>query len=237
LENAIHQMRGMGLSLPRIETIHDAYTYHNSRTVPHVRKEVLKYPVSEPNRDFLDKSFNDLKAVISGPDAYLRMLETHKLSHYRTLDQRFAESLVLSWTVCEHLLDLIWARMIKDTKQSDQKRMSVARAKKMKEPSMFTAAARIQTLELTGNLSIKRVNNLNKIRQVRNKWLHEFKDVDERGLLDSIRSCADLISFVTEIQIYDRIVGGSGGEGGGMFIDRFQNTCPNIDFTNVYDGS
>ena len=236
LENAGRLIGGASFHLPRIEIVHDALSCHGipevSPSAPAEAHGGLRLSTS-----VIDRSFSDLDFTLTtSSGALLRALEFHKLSHYRMLDQRFAESLVLSWTICEDMINVIWKRMIEGIRSSHESRMNPKRIKRLRNSSAFTASVRIETLELAGHLSIELANNLNKIRQVRNDWLHSFKDVDEQASLHSIRTCAHLISSVFRIEICDWIVSGAGGEGGGMYMDQFKDKFPGVDLHNAYDG-
>lgn len=236
LENAGRLIGGASFHLPRIEIIHGAlsrYDIPESFSNDCVKtREGLRL-----SANVIDRSFSDLDlALTTDSRALLRVLELHKLSHYRTLDQRFAESLVLSWTVCENMIDFLWKRMIDDIKSSSKSRMVARRSKKLRESTTFTASIRIETLELAGHLSIEQANDLNKIRRARNKWLHSLDDVDEQTSLHSIGTCAHLISSVFGIEICDKIVSGAGGEGGGIYLDLFLEKFPDFDLSKAYTG-
>lgn len=237
LENAGRLIGGASFSLPRIEKIHDdAFSCWD---IP----EVLPSTSIEDSAglrlgtNVIDRSFSDLdRALTIGNGALLQAIEFHKLSHYRILDQRFAESLVLSWTICENMIDFLWKRMVKDVRSSDPRRMTKKRADTLGNTSAFNASVRIETLELSGYLSIELATNLNEVRKMRNKWLHSLEGVEEQSSLHSIETCAHLISSVFEMEICDMIVSGSGGEGGGMFLKVFEDRYPSVDLRGAYDG-
>lgn len=234
LENAGRLRSGISFSLPRIERLSDALGCFG------IQKVIPRKPVHKASHEFnpraLEKSFDDLKlALVSGANV-VRALELHKLSHYRTLDHRFAESLVLSWTACENIIDYIWRDMIQKIKSEQSRRMSKKRIDTLNNASSFTASVRIETLELSGLLTFEQAESLNVVRRARNKWLHSLEDVDEPSAIRAIKTCAHLIGSVFKIELCDTIVSGAGGEGGGMHEDVFKNMYPDVDLDNAYDG-
>lgn len=227
-ENACRLVSGTGFQLSRIEKIHDALSGHGIHKM-RPRSEISKSSVLRKSLATIDRSFQDLDFAIKKGSFVLRALELHKLSHYRLLDQRFSESLVLSWTVCESLIDFVWQAMMDDISSKQSARMTNRRKDVLRNPTAFTASVRLETLELSGYLSLEAINDLNAVRKKRNDWLHSLKDVDEDESLHSIKTCARLIQLILGIEIHETIVSGSGGEGGGMFVDVFQKRFPNFD--------
>ena len=234
LENAGRLVGRSSFHLPRIERISDIIgCYGIGKILPN--QTVSKFN-SKLSRQVVDRSFQDLNTALASGDNFIRSIELHKLSHYRTLDHRFAESLVLSWTVCENIIDFVWNKMIEEIKSSNADRMSKKRRDTLNNPSSFTASVRIEALELSGIISIDEAKDMNEVRNSRNRWLHRLEDVDEKSSLHSIKVCARLISSVFGLNISDTIVGGVGGEGGGMFMENFVREFPNIDLSGAFDG-
>lgn len=241
LENAGHMIGRTSFQVShQIEKIGDAFScYGIPSSTP---RRLPGNPAPKPNAPRLgtkviERSFSDLNLALSdGSGVLLRALEYHKLSQYRTLDHRFAETLVLSWTVCENMIDFIWKQMIDAVRSSDSGRMTGKRAETLGKSSDFTSSVRIETLELTGRLSIELATSLNVIRKARNDWLHSFKDVDEQIALGSIETCARLISSVFSIALGGWIVAGTGGAGGGIPLNSFRERFPDVDLEGAYDG-
>ena len=236
LENAARLIGGVYFETPRIETIHDTYMCYG---IPNVPRPKFRddHNVLHLRGDVIDKSFSDLDVALSaGSGSLLRALEFHKLSHYRMRDQRFAESLILSWTICENMIGLLWRRMIDDLASSSEDRMTKERSRKLHESSASTTSARIEKLQLAGKLPLKHAENLSKIRLARNKSLHEFVNVDEEICLDAITTCAQLISYVFELKVCGTNVARVGGEGGGRPLEAFKSHCPDVDLRDAYDG-
>jgi hypothetical protein len=234
LENAGRQRSGISFSLPRIERLSDAIGSWG------IQKVMPRGPVFKVSHNFnvqaLEKSFGDLNLALASGLNVLRALELHKLSHYRTLDHRFAESLVLSWTVCENIIDYVWRGMIQKIKLEDSRRMTKSRLETLSNSSNFTASIRVETLELSGLLTFQQAESLNQVRRTRNKWLHSLEDVDETSSLEAIKACAHLIGAVFKIELCDTIVSGAGGEGGGVPTHIFSSIRPDIDLNDVFDG-
>lgn len=234
LENAGHLVGRMAFSLPRIENLRDTVACHELGSV-WSEKALPKSTLHLP-KVTLDRSFTDLAIAIDKRENLLRALELHKLSHYRFHDHRFAECLVLSWTVCENIVDFIWRKMIEEVKSENNGRMTKRRVDVLCNSAVYTASVRIETLELAGFLSIKQADDLNTVRRARNNWLHSLGEVDEQSALHSIRLCAGLISSIFGLDLSEIIVGGAGGEGGGMFLDVFMSRFPSRDLSSAYDG-
>lgn len=241
LENAGRMVGGVSFEIPsRIEKISDAFGCYGIPSSPPPRP--TGKPVSEPSAPRLgtkafERSFSDLnRALADGSGALLKALEYHKLSQYRALDHRFAESLVLSWMVCENMIHSIWKQMIDEVKSSDSGRMTGKRAEIPGKSSASTASGRIRILERVGRLSAEQATSLNEIRRARNDWLHSFKDVEEQIAFGSIGNCARLISSVCDIAMDRWSVAGAGGGGGGMFLNSFRERFPDVDLEGAYDG-
>lgn len=236
LENAARLIGGVYFETPRIETIHDTQMYFGIPKLPPSNLgNDCKCPRLRAN--VIDKSFSDLNIALSeGSGSLLRALEFHKLSHHRMQDQRFSESLVLSWTICENMIDILWKRMIDDIASSGEDRMTKNRSRNLRDSSAFTASVRIEILELANQLPIEHAEDLNNVRRARNKWLHELANVDEKICLDATTICAHLISYVFRLKICGTNVCNVGGEGGGVSLEAFKDLCPDVDLREAYDG-
>lgn len=232
LENSARSVRGMSMSLPHIEDPSGlVYGY-----APEKVGSRVSYKFHDPlNVEIAKYSFELLSSAISNGLHVVRSLELHKVSHYRLSQKNFAECLVMSWTLCENMIDFIWKKMISEIKLEFPERMAKARIERLKGNS-FTASVRIETLELSGLLNSDQAEGLNFVRKSRNNWLHNLKEVAEPEALKSIDVCQNLISSLYNIPIKSTI-GGGGGSGGGLYMDVFLANYGNEKLKNAYDGS
>lgn len=232
LENSARILRGMSMSLPHIED-------QSALVLGHAPEKMMaRIPFRSSvslGTSVADHSFSMLADAISKGLHVIRSLELHKVSHYRFISRNFAECLVMSWTLCENMIDFIWKKMIEDIKFSNPDRMEKARIDRLKAQA-FTASVRIETLELSGRLDLNQAHALNFVRKARNNWLHALKEVKENEALESIRICEELITSLYGIPI-KWTIGGAGGSGGGMFMDVFLERYGAAKLNNVYDGS
>lgn len=232
LENSARIVGGMSMSLPNIEDSSDlVYGYA-------LEKMTAKVPskFTTPLRPkVVDHSFAALADAVGKGMHVVRSLELHKVSHYRLIKKNFAECLVMSWTLCENMIDFIWKKMIEDIKMVDPQRMGKARVDRLKAQS-FTASVRIETLELSGRLNSVQAEGLNFVRKARNSWLHGLHEVTEQEALQSITVCQELITALYGIPIQSTI-GGAGGSGGGMYMSVFLARYGADKLKDAYDGS
>lgn len=159
-----------------------------------------------------------------------------RLAHYRFLDRRSAESLVLCWTICEVIIDHLWNTFLDEVKAKDQSRMSNRRKNGFENPAAYTASIKSEILELVGKISINQLKSLNSVRNLRNSWLHRMNDIHTDQAWHAIEVCIEMISKVYEIEIAFASRG-PGGTGGGMFLDVFQRHLGEVDLSTAYDGS
>ena len=233
LENAARKVSGIGMNLPRMENLADAIACHAlAKTYSH--RAILKQNLCLTNQA-LEQSFDDLSRALNSPPSVARSLELLKLSHYRHLDHRSAEALVLCWAVCESIVDDLWSAMIDQVRLDDKDRMTKKRIESLSNSSAFTASVKTETLELTGQLSIQQVQGLNSVRKLRNNWLHSLKEVEVIDAKHAIRVCTDLISSTHGIELLNEF-SDPGGSGGGRFLDVFESNFPDFDLSKAYDG-
>lgn len=232
LENSARLVRGMSMSLPHIEDPSGLiYGY-----APERLRSTVSYKSHDPmNVEIAKYSFELLSNAVSSGLHVVRSLELHKVSHYRLSQKNFAECLVMSWTLCENMIDFIWKKMISEIRSASPERMGKVRIDRLKGNS-FTASVRIETLELSGLLNSDQAEGLNFVRKARNNWLHNLKEVAEPEALKSIDVCQNLISSLYSIPIKSTS-GGGGGSGGGLSMDVFLAHYGNEKLKNAYDGS
>lgn len=231
LENSARIIGGMSMSLPHIEDPSDLVLGYS----PEKMGAKINYKNSISRSVMVaDHSFNMLAKAISNGSHVVRSLELHKVSHYRLLKKNFAECLVMSWTLCENMIDYIWKNMITEIKLNDPERMAKPRIDRLQAQS-FTASVRIEVLELSGRLHPMQAEGLNFVRKARNSWLHGLKEVAEREALKSILVCQELITSLYGIPIVSTI-GGVGGSGGGLYMDVFMTRYGGDKLNKAYDG-
>lgn len=230
LENSARIVGKTSLSLPYIEDTSDlvlGYTLDKMMAHCSAKSSVALSPM------VAEHSLSTLKDALATGLHVVQSLELHKVSHYRFVKKSFAECLVMSWTLCENMIEFIWEGMLEDIKNSSPSRMTKARRNRLKG---FTASNRIETLELAGRLNQGQAEDLNFVRKARNDWLHTMTEVTEQDALHSIEVCQNLISSLYSIPVQTTI-GGVGGSGGGMRIDRFRAQYGAEKLKDAYDGS
>jgi hypothetical protein len=184
---------------------HDPYDRHVSQLLAFTKgyraKELRARRVIE--LDTVEFSFKLLDQLLrSKTPGHVQIVELLYRAGVQFSESRFAESLILSWTVCERLLDVLWTTHIEDNKrdQGNQIRMNRDRRDKLKGRD-FTASVVLEILELAGRIPHELFERMNDIRRARNSWLHSLLDVSDGDASSAVRAAEQLMEHVTGINI------------------------------------
>jgi len=150
--------------------------------------------------DTVEYSFRLLDAVLrSGLDGHLQLVELLYRAGIQCSENRFAESLILSWAVCERLLDVLWERYM--TRPRHVSSPLTSKRRKKLTGRDYTASVILEILELGDQLSPELFSAADRARQTRNSWLHSLAEVSPNNALFALNAAQDLMKAVTGVAI------------------------------------
>jgi hypothetical protein len=166
---------------------------HRDATIPRLLLE----------KDTVIYSLELLEQIITNPfDDLLLLTELLYRAAVQYAEYRVAESLILSWAVCERLLTELWERYLKSNEHSSagEQRMNADRRQKLKGRD-YTSSVRLEVLELAGQLPTELFRAVDDVRKIRNNWLHSLASVKSRQAALSVRAAESLFRFATGLNI------------------------------------
>jgi hypothetical protein len=157
----------------------------------------------------LEESFNILQLILdSSHSDILDLIEIIYKSVYNYTCHQFSESLILSWAVCESLLNKVWSEYIALKRGEPNSAGMLEKTirinndrKKRLEGIDFTASIVSEMLELSNSISYELYCKLNNARKARNNWMHSLKDVSMMDAIEAIQTTSDFLFCVTGIRI------------------------------------
>jgi hypothetical protein len=154
-------------------------------------------------KDTVIYSLELLEQIVTSPFADLLLLtELLYRAAVQYSEYRFAESLILSWAVCERLLTELWERYLKSSERSGtgELRINADRRQRLKSRD-YTSSVRLEVLELAGQLPTELFGAVDDVRKSRNNWLHSLSNVKGRRAALAVRAAESLFRFTTGLTI------------------------------------
>lgn len=167
------------------------------------------------NIQTLDRSFRELDKILnSDVPNLLELVEILFRSATDYRDQRFAESIILSWSVCESLLGEMWAGLVSEKEylpeasmgesaqgNSQMKRVNKDRRSKLMG-TQFSASIITEVLELNDRIPFSLFQKIESLRKIRNDRLHSLKSVAGDDASMAVRTAEELMECVTNFRPY-----------------------------------
>jgi hypothetical protein len=127
--------------------------------------------------DIIDQALTDLDTVIRSEDKDgLGLLELFLRSGKSYQDHNHALAVINYWAIIERLLQELWTNYQKINEQRDgEVFISGGRKKRLNDGRTFTAAVITETLSFGGLLPLDLYTKLNRVRKIRNDWMHGTK--------------------------------------------------------------
>ncbi|EKV03621.1 hypothetical protein Lepto7375DRAFT_5927 [Leptolyngbya sp. PCC 7375] len=188
-----------------------SYSYNNLilfRTAPGYRVPD-QFKRIELSIEVIESSFCLLREILdSEHENILELIELLYKSVYNYTCHHFAESLILSWAICESLLNLKWSQYIAN-KRSEPNRAGISdnatrinsdRKQKL-EGRDYTASIKSEMLELEEEISHDLFRDLNAVRSARNNWLHSLDGVSMSDAQKAIKTAKEFLDFTTGIKM------------------------------------
>ncbi len=117
----------------------------------------------------------------------------------------FAESLILSWSVAESLINYEWEKYIQQTNQEigslGEKTLNSKRLKLLTSSAKYDAFLKIEIFELAKIIPYELYKKLEIARKARNNWLHSLEPVSQEVCRESYLVARDLLSRKINIEI------------------------------------
>jgi len=185
-------------------------SYHTVRDAPLPRR-LIKLEV-------VGKSFELLSRVLSHPDvsSLIDIVELLFVGAHRSIEKRFGESVVLSWTVCEQLINIAWTRLLDSNAiDGDVRRINKDRRRKLQGRD-YTASVMSEFLELSRQISYSLFERLDIARKARNNWAHKLQTPSQEAAYTSLDAAQELFQILFDIPLSLQ----SGGRGIRLWYDQ-----------------
>jgi len=150
-----------------------------------------------------DYSISLLDKILSSevPDL-LKLINLLFQAHINYSEHNFSNSLTLSWTVCEKLLNIIWDNMLKGIREDTSNSIKINNKRKEKLTGIdFTASIKQEFLNLSETLSQELYEKIDDVRKARNKWLHSLKSIDDTESSKALSTARALLKEVSGIEL------------------------------------
>lgn len=151
-------------------------------------------------------SFDILDQLITSPQQdsiMLAALLLRSAKSYREHD--FSGSLIVSWTVLEKLVSILWFKLVEKNRRRGkppEDTIFITRERKKKlEGRDYSASVRIEILSLMEEIDLETYNNLSEIRKSRNDWMHELESANDKAAILAIRTAQRLFQDLTRIRL------------------------------------
>ena len=129
---------------------------------------------------------------------------------HRSIEKRFGESVVLSWTVCEQLINIAWTRLLDSNAiDGEVRRINKDRRKKLQGRD-YTASVMSEFLELSRKISYSLFQRLEIARKARNDWAHNLKTPSQWAAYTSLDAAQELFRTLFDIPLSLQSGGGRG---------------------------
>jgi hypothetical protein len=196
-------------------------SYHTTRDGPLPRRLIKLEVVS--------KSFELLSQVLShrNVSSLVDMVDLLFVGAHRSIEKRFGESVVLSWTVCEQLINIAWKRLLDSNAiDGEVRRINQDRRDKL-EGRDYTASVMSEFLELSRQISLSLFQRLEVARRARNAWAHKLQTPSQRAAHTSLDAAQELFRTLFDIPLSLQ----SGGRGIRLWYDHGDGVTPSAPTT------
>lgn len=153
--------------------------------------------------DTISYSFSLLEKIMSHEFPELPFLiEMLHRAAIRYSDNHHADCLIMSWTVCERLLNYAWDLYLLGNEEGDDELIRINNKRKEKLTGRdFTASIVSEALELAGEIPTELFSKIDEMRKVRNKRLHQLSAVTDTEASSSIRTTEEFIGLLTGVKV------------------------------------
>lgn len=170
------------------------------------------HPQSQGQRNIIEMqsvshSFDLLEQLLQSPFSDSMTLITLLLQSVKSYGEHdFSSSLIISWTVLEKLVSNLWEKMVESNRRQGEPPSEVVfindgRKKRLLEGRDYSASVRIEMLSLMKMIDLEMYDNLNKVRNARNDWLHSLEAADDEISSLAIQTAQRLLKQITGIGI------------------------------------
>lgn len=173
--------------------------------------------------DVIHYSFNLLNQILkSNNKNAVKITEMLYWAHHRYSENAFSDSLILSWAVCEKLINHLWGDFVRTKKGviNGVERVNKDRVKKL-EGRDFTASIVTEVLELSGVINFELFRGIDDARRKRNAWLHSLNAIEDKDASSAMRTAIELFQVATGVALrpaISRTMPGTGGVPTHMYV-------------------
>lgn len=155
----------------------------------------------------VEESFQLLEDILQHPaphalqvtDLYTRSCKAHE-------DHNYALCLVTAWAITEKLLQRLWERCVESNRERNVEGERVTfinrtRKEKLTESRDFNASVISEILSLTDSLPFSLYQDMSRVRQARNDWIHGLEPVSREIAKLSVSVAEQMLSLVEAINL------------------------------------
>ncbi|MBC8552284.1 MAG: hypothetical protein H8D23_21855 [Candidatus Brocadiales bacterium] len=174
---------GVGFKSDRDADLHMArYASSYNSQVPKTFDRRIQGRFLIIENETLEDSFLRLDDLLSNkPSKVHRLVALYDFTTVSLQDHDYPRSLISAWTIIEKLIDEMWISFIdanrkKTINSNEITFINKDRAKKLTGRD-YTASVRTEILSILDIIPFNTYQDIEKIRRVRTKWMHELNDV------------------------------------------------------------
>ena len=202
--DAIEGTSNMGFGNQRVACLamaRFASTYRSDLPVSFDSRMVGRFPIST---EIVEAALNDLSAVTGAahPDG-LALLDLFQRAGKAYQDHNHASAVITYWGVIERLLQEMWSEFQAANVQRDGSDFITGeRRSRLNDGKTFTAAVITETLSFVSLLPLDVYAKLNKVRKVRNDWMHGTKTRVSGGeARTAAGACEEMLKLVRGVVV------------------------------------
>ena len=153
------------------------------------------------------ESFKLLVAILQHPTPHaLLVTDLFARSCKAYEDHNYSLCLTVAWAIIEKLLQLLWERYVEQNHEREIDGVKVnfinkTRREKLTESRDFNASVISEILSITNTLPFSLYQEITKVRQTRNNWIHDLEPVSREIAETSVSMATKLLNLADGINL------------------------------------
>lgn len=153
----------------------------------------------------LEKTIEDFRIILCSNEKFWSFIENIAVAHLNHQNNHFSQSVAISWTAIEGILALAWFEKLlpnhevgdlkKAIKKYNDQRFKGTNSRKYSSKVIIDVLAELSVIDDS------KKDKLHSIRNSRNDWIHELKDIDMMVSHDALTDAIELLNMLMPINL------------------------------------